>query len=96
MVSIFAVLCLVVIGGPVVNTSHSPVRVGDAIGVLSKMGSVVFSLGCAPATFHAYVGLKGATPKKWTDVVSYSVRIGAASCCLMGIGTFISLCFSAR
>jgi hypothetical protein len=96
MISIFAVLCLVVVGGPVINTSHDPVRVGDAIGLLSKMGSVVFSLGCAPATFHAYTGLKGATTKKWTNVVSYSVRIGATMCCVMGLGrsfTFLLILF---
>lgn len=85
MASIFLVLGLVVFGGPAVHQTNNPILLVSANGSLAKIGSVVFALGCAPATFHAYVGLQGSTPKKWNNVITHAVTIGALMCCVMGI-----------
>ena len=56
-----------------------------------KMGSVVFALSCAQASFHAFNSLKEATVDNWSNIIGWSVSIGATMCCCMGIGTFLSL-----
>jgi sodium-coupled neutral amino acid transporter 7/8 len=89
MISIFSVLILVIIGGPIVNHSDTPILLVSANGTMSKIGSVVFALGCAPATFHAYVGLKNPSTAKWNNVATYSVLIGTFMCLCMGISGYL-------
>ena len=81
---------LVVIGGPIINPINKHVTIANPSGTMAKIGSVVFALACAPATFHAYIGLKNSNPVKWLSVSSYAVVIGALMCCVMGIGTVSS------
>ena len=89
MISIFSVLCLVVIGGPVVSQYSGPITLANPLGTMAKMGSVLFALGCAPATFHAYNGMKETSPTNWTRVSTHAVVIGALLCCVMGIAGYL-------
>lgn len=89
MASIFSVLCLVIIGGPVVSQYKGPITLANPLGTMAKMGSVLFAIGCAPATFHAYNGMKDTSPANWNSVSTHAVVIGALSCCVMGIAGYL-------
>lgn len=77
---------MVLFGGPAIQSRTENIAIIKQEGALAKIGSVVFALACAPASFHAYEGLKDGTSGKWQRVITYSVVIGAIMCCAMGIG----------
>lgn len=89
MGSIFCVLCLVTFGGPAIQSRTENIAIIKQEGALAKIGSVVFSLACAPASFHAYEGMNDASPAKWRKVITYATLIGTLMCCVMGIGTYV-------
>ena len=56
------------------------------LGTLQKIGSVVFALSCAQATFHAFVSMFESNIERWKYVVSWSCGSGATLLMAMGIG----------
>lgn len=61
----------------------------DVSGMYSKMGSVVFALGAAAATFHTFNSMKDNTMKAWRQVCFDSVLTGVLVNCAVGLGAFI-------
>eukprot|EP00607_Mallomonas_marina_P006944 CAMPEP_0182429474 /NCGR_PEP_ID=MMETSP1167-20130531/29469_1 /TAXON_ID=2988 /ORGANISM="Mallomonas Sp, Strain CCMP3275" /LENGTH=378 /DNA_ID=CAMNT_0024613205 /DNA_START=270 /DNA_END=1406 /DNA_ORIENTATION=- len=89
VVAIDSVVLLVIIGGPLEGVP-GPVNMADPRGILSKIGSVVFALSCAPAAFHAYSAMKQQDMKSWRTVVVWSTCLGALMCAIMGIAGYLS------
>lgn len=89
--TIVAVLLLVLIGGPL-KQERGEVRLFDVAGTLQCMGSIVFSLACAPANFQAYVSTETEfqTPKAWRGITGGAVGIGSLMCAAMGIGGYLA------
>eukprot|EP00607_Mallomonas_marina_P005287 CAMPEP_0182435160 /NCGR_PEP_ID=MMETSP1167-20130531/74058_1 /TAXON_ID=2988 /ORGANISM="Mallomonas Sp, Strain CCMP3275" /LENGTH=376 /DNA_ID=CAMNT_0024625885 /DNA_START=348 /DNA_END=1478 /DNA_ORIENTATION=- len=89
IVAIVAVILLVIIGGPFYTVSGS-VELFSPLGVLTKMGSVVFALACCPAAFHAFNSMKEQTLEAWKSVAFWSTFFGSTMCLVMGFGGYMA------
>lgn len=89
IISIDSVLLLVLIGGPM-NAVSGPLNMFDIKGTLIKVGSVVFALSCAPATFHAHGSMREKDLKSWTKVTLWSVCLGSMMLVMMGLGGYLA------
>lgn len=95
MLSIFSVLAivlcllLVVIGGPIENRNEvgNDITFINWLGMLSSVGSIVFSLSCASANFQAYISTeeKSQNIRTWSWVTAGAVLTGAIMCISMGM-----------
>lgn len=94
VLAIVVCLFLVLIGGPIV-TAHNdkaPLIWFDLQGTVISVGSIVLSLNCAFANFHAYDGVedKSKSVKSWTRITGGAVAVGALMLMTMGIAGYLS------
>lgn len=50
------------------------------------MGSVVFALSCATASFHTYKSIQDASEQLWQSISGQAILIGGLMCYIMGLG----------
>lgn len=89
MLSIGSVLLLVIIVGPIVGNSNGSSTLFSR-GCGSQLGSIIFSLSCAFATFHIYMSMKDPSLEKWTRVSRNTVIIGFFMLLSMGLAGYLS------
>lgn len=91
---ISGVVFLVLIGGPVhgAKQHYGPkdIRAGNAMGAILTIGDVVFALGYATATFHAYNGMKQRTISNFQEVAKVSTFVGVFMCFVTGLVGYLS------
>mmetsp|Transcript_27199 Transcript_27199/g.38699 ORF Transcript_27199/g.38699 Transcript_27199/m.38699 type:complete len:451 (-) Transcript_27199:40-1392(-) len=91
--SVFCVLCLVVIAGPIVSTEkviHPAVFIPS--GIFSELGSIIFTLSCSTCTFHTFkfMNYRIRSTSSWQLVSTTSVCVGFTMCMIMGlVGYFL-------
>ena len=102
--SIFSIFCitlcifLVVIGGPIVRNTYTDDSVNDSVvvingmGMLTSVGSLVFSLSCAPATLQIYIAgnREAQMPKIWLLTTLNAVLVGTLMLVVMGTAGYLS------
>jgi len=86
--SVFCVLLLVVVAGPIVSTekvTHPAIFIPS--GVFTELGSIIFTLSCSTCTFHTYkfMNYRIRSSGSWRLVSTTSVCVGFAMCMLMGL-----------
>lgn len=96
MSSVCAVLCLVVIGGPLYSARYTSSSWSPSSPTLfrgnpiQQLGSVIFTFSCASATFHTYKYMRTRTFAEWGIVCRITVFLGWLLCVLMGTGGYLS------
>lgn len=95
MFTIVAIMGLVVIGGPITNQAYRSegIVVINGYGmIVSGIGSVVFSLACAPQTMHIYLAsnVEGQKSENWTRICLFAVLSGLVMCIFMGLAGYLS------
>ena len=93
--TIVSVLLLVFVGGP---TKHQADHVSSdyslfsITGLLSSIGSIVFSLECCSANFQAFISTeKGSrNMESWRKITGTAVFVGALMCASMGLVGYLS------
>lgn len=94
VLAILVCLFLVVIGGPIVtaNNDKAPIIWFNLQGTIISIGSIVLSLNCAFANFHAYEAVedKSKNVKSWTRITGGAVAVGAGMLMTMGIAGYLS------
>jgi amino acid permease len=96
LISVFSItaitLCLflVLIGGPATTKSQFPsgVKLFDPLGTVTSAGSIILTLSCAAANFHAYLGADSSCQSlpEWSSITAWAVGLGSVMCLAMGIG----------
>lgn len=84
MGAIVLIMALVIIAGPIVKNNGPIKAFGRNFG--SQLGSIIFTLSCAFATFPTYKSLGERTSAKWQSVTGITVSVGFVMCSIMGIG----------
>lgn len=95
IVTIFAVMGLVMIGGPIkhqVDHVDSDYQYFNAYGMLASLGSIVFSLDCASSNFQAFISTeeKSQNLPSWFAVTRNAVISGSVMCMIMGLVGYLS------
>jgi len=93
--TIVAVLGLVFIAGPIkhsVDHSSSNYKLFDLNGLLTSVGSIVFSMECCSANFQAFISTerKSRNMPTWRVVTGTAVFVGAIMCASMGLVGYLS------
>jgi amino acid permease len=88
----FTTICLcvifVVIAGPIVADNSGEIAVLTPIGLITKMGSVVFALAYAASAFMGYRSLKDRTVDLYDQVSMGAVGTGAFMCVLIAVAGY--------
>jgi sodium-coupled neutral amino acid transporter 11 len=90
------VLCvgLVVVGGPMqhVGNKQHQIKALNAMGAVTSVGSIVFSLSCSAANFQAFIStkLEHQNLRSWSGITGGAVFLGAVMCVIMGIAGYMS------
>jgi amino acid permease len=91
---ISGVVFLVVIGGPVhgAKQHYEPrqIRSGSFLGTILTIGDIVFALGYATATFHAYNGMAQRNISNFRQVAKFSTACGVFMCFITGLIGYLS------
>jgi amino acid permease len=90
ILSITAILFLVCIAGPIVTESDPFVPKLYVKSFTGQIGSIIFSLNCAYASFHSFTSMKDPDSEAWSLLSGKSIIIGAISLILMGLGGYLS------
>ena len=93
--AIVAVLLLVFIAGPIkhsIDHKSSNYKLFDLNGMLTSVGSIVFSMECCSANFQAFVSTerKSRNMNTWRSVTGVAVFAGAIMCASMGLVGYLS------
>ncbi len=94
--TIVAVIGLVLIGGPIKHevdhVSSSDYDVFNVYGLLTSVGSIVFSLDCASSNFQAFISTEECSQNMatWRNVTRNAVFSGAAMCMVIGLVGYLS------
>lgn len=88
--SILAILFLVCIAGPIITASEPFVPKLYSKSFSGQVGSIIFSLSCAYASFHSFKSMKDPDCEKWSLLSGKAVIIGGISLILMGLGGYLS------
>ena len=88
---IFAVVLLVVIGGPLEDNSGSGnVNLGDFVGTIQSVGGVIFALGYITGFFPAYNALEDKTMSNYETIFTTASIIGVSICFITGLAGYLS------
>jgi amino acid permease len=92
------VLCvgLVVVGGPLqqVGNKESQIEALNAMGTITSIGSIVFSLSCSAANFQAFIStkLEHQNMRSWSWITGGAVLLGALMCVEESVGVSVGRC----
>lgn len=88
MIAIGSVVLLTVIGGPIIGGVNNKVVAAQKSGVVSQLGSIIFALSCAFATFHTFKSIEDdhCNARSWRRVSGITVTMGFIMCFIIGVG----------
>jgi amino acid permease len=88
---IVLMILFVVIGGPMEDNSGSGNHnLGDAIGAIKTIGTIIFALGYVTGFFPSYQALKLQTTENFQDVFTTATVVGIAMCLTTGLAGYLS------
>jgi amino acid permease len=88
---IILTVAFIVIAGPMEDNSGSDNHnLGDAVGAVKTVGTVVFALGYVTGFFPAYQGLKTQTLENYQDVFTTATAVGVTLCFITGLAGYLS------
>jgi sodium-coupled neutral amino acid transporter 11 len=96
ILTIVAVIGLVLIGGPIKHVvDHVPssnYTIFNPVGLLTSVGSIVFSLDCASSNFQAFISTEGESQNmsSWRIVTRNAVFSGAGMCMIIALVGYLS------
>lgn len=86
MIAIGSIVILTIVAGPIVGGNIGRTVVFQNQGVIQQLGSIIFALSCAFATFHTYISLDQGTAKRWRVVTAKAIVLGFLMCFIIGMG----------
>lgn len=89
MFSVTCIVCLVLFIGPLEGNDSSP-PIFHASMWIKKFGSVLFSLTCAPATFHAYNAMERTSKAEWRITAGAAYAIAGFLLLVVGLAGALS------
>ena len=92
MISIGSIVALTVIAGPIVGNKSGSIVLSQGEGLLSQLGSIIFALSCAFASFHTFISLHGGSAVLWRKVTAMAMVLGTIMLFVIGICKFCCCC----
>ena len=89
MISIGSIVGLTVIAGPIVGSHSGDIVLSQGEGLLSQLGSIIFALSCAFASFHTFISLHGGSAVLWRKVTAVAMVLGTIMLFVIGICTYL-------
>jgi sodium-coupled neutral amino acid transporter 11 len=75
---------------PATKMGSNNLQLYSGLGGFQQLGSIVFALNCASASFHTFISMKDRTREAWHRVATTSVLIGFLLLASMGLAGYLS------